>query len=215
MKTFVVIGLGRFGTAAAENLFALGNEVLAIDCHEERITAIADRVTYAAVGDARDEKVLRSLGVKNYDCAIVGIGSDLAASALITMSLKEEGMQKIVCKASGDVEKAVLERIGANRVIIPERVVGEKLAKTLNSEQLLDFIELSAEYGVVEIMAPEHWLGKSLGQLNVRVKHHVNVIAVRRGKEMLVNLPAEFTFQSGDVAVVLGAYRDLDRIRNT
>lgn len=213
MKTFVVIGLGRFGTAAATKLRELGNEVLAIDTDEEAVNNIADYVTHAVVGDARDEKVLHSLGVKNYDCAVIAIGNDLAASALITLCLKEQGMKKVICKAGNDMEKKALEKIGADSVIIPERVMGQKLAKTLNSERFLDFIELSDEYGMVELTVPERWIGKSLKQLNIRSKHNVNVIAVKRDGDIIVSLIADFIFCAGDTLIVLGANSNLDKIR--
>lgn len=213
MRTFVVIGLGRFGTAAATKLRELGNEVLAIDTDEETVNNIADYVTHAVVGDARDERVLHSLGVKNYDCAVIAIGNDLAASALITLSLKEQGMKRVICKAGNDMEKTALEKIGADSVIIPERVMGQKLAKTLNSERFLDFIELSGEYGMVELTVPERWIGKSLKQLNIRSRHNVNVIAVRRKEKITASMSADFTFLADDVVIVLGANGDLDKIR--
>lgn len=213
MKTFVVIGLGRFGRAAAIKLRELGNEVLVIDTSSEEINDIADLVTYAVCGDARDEKVLHSLGVQNYDCAVVAIGNDLAATVIITMNLREMGMKKIICKAGSDLEKQALEKIGADNVIIPERVMGQKLAQTLNSERFLDFIELSDEYGVVELTVPEGWVGGSLAELDIRSKHHVNVIAIRRKGKITVSLSPDFTFQRGDIAIVLGDTNNLNRIR--
>lgn len=213
MKTYVVIGLGRFGVAAALKLQELGNEVLAIDTNAELVESISDSVTYAVVGDAQDERVLHSLGVKNYDCAVVAIGNDLAASVLITLNLKDLGMKKIICKAHDDLEKRALEKIGADRVIIPERVMGQKLAQTLNAERFLDFIELSEEYSVAELTAPARWVGHSLQELNLRNKYHINVIAAKRGGHVLVSLPAEFCFEQEDVVILLGANADLARIR--
>lgn len=119
MKTYIVIGLGRFGTAVATKLYELGNEVLAIDAREENIQPIANHVTHAVVGDARDEEVLRALGVRNFDCAIVAIGEDLAASVLVTLTLKELGVPAVICKASSEVYKRALEKVGADRVVIP------------------------------------------------------------------------------------------------
>ncbi len=127
-----MIGLGRFGTAVAERLYALGNEVLVIDDDAERVQRMESRVTYAVVADARDEAVLRSLGMRNYDCAIVAIGSDLAASIVITMNLKELGVPQVICKAEGDMQKRALEKIGADKVLIPEREAGVKLAQAVH-----------------------------------------------------------------------------------
>lgn len=213
MKTFVVIGLGRFGRATAIKLKELGNEVLAIDDDQECIEDVADFVTHAACGDAKDERVLRSLGVENYDCAIVAIGGDLASSIVITLTLREMGMKKIIAKAANDLEKKALEKVGADQVIIPERIMGEKLAQTLSSESFLDFIELSEEYSVVELNAPEEWVGKSLAGLNIRSKYHVNIIGVRSQGKFNVSLTADFTFRTGDIAVVLGDRAALKKIR--
>ena len=128
-KTYAVIGLGRFGTAVAERLYALGNEVLVVDNNAERVQRMESRVTYAVVADARDEEVLRSLAVRNYDCAVVATGSDLAASIVITMNLKELGVPQVICKAEGDTQKRALEKVGADKVVIPEREAGVKLAQ--------------------------------------------------------------------------------------
>lgn len=213
MKTFVVIGLGRFGRATAIKLRELGNEVLAIDEDQEEIENIADYVTHAACGDAKDEKVLRSLGVQEYDCAIVAIGGDLASSIVITLTLREMGMKKIICKAADDLEKKALEKVGADQIIIPERIMGQKLAQTLSSERFLDFIELSDEYSVVELTVPTEWVGRSLVALNIRSKYNVNIIGVRSQGKFNVSLTADFAFREGDVAVILGAMSALKKIR--
>ena len=160
MKTYIVIGLGRFGTSVATRLYELGNEVLAIDAKEENIQQISDRVTHAAVGDARDEAVLRALGVRNFECAIVAIGEDLAASILITLTLKELGVPAVICKASNEAYKRALEKVGADRVVIPEREMAAKLAQNLSCSNIQDFIELSDTYGIADVAVPESWVGK-------------------------------------------------------
>ncbi|MFI3313190.1 MAG: TrkA family potassium uptake protein, partial [Eubacteriales bacterium] len=165
MKTYVVIGLGRFGQAVAKKLYDLGNEVMAIDASDENVQQMANFVTHAVVGDARDETVLKALGVRNYDCAVVAIGSDLAASILITLTLKEYGVPSVICKASSELNKKALERVGADRVVIPEREMATKLAQSLARSSILDFIELSNDYGILEFAAPKNWFGKSLRQL--------------------------------------------------
>lgn len=214
MKTFVVIGLGRFGTAVAVELCKLGHEVLAIDTNETIIQAIADKVTHAAAGDAADPAVLKALGVRNYDCAIVAAAQDVGESALITLSLKELGVPKVVCKAKDATHKRVLERIGADRVIIPEQESGVKLAQGLARSNVLNFIELSEDYGIVEVDPPESWCGKTLLELNVRARYDVTVIAVhRKGEEELTVAPgANYVFQPGESAVVLGRYEDINRL---
>ncbi|WP_294471682.1 TrkA family potassium uptake protein [uncultured Intestinimonas sp.] len=213
MKTYVVIGLGRFGTAVATELCRLGHEVLAIDESEDRIQNIADQVTHAVAGDARDPAVLRALGVRNYDCAIVAAADDVGSSALVTMNLKEMGVQKVICKAQSMVHWKVLEKIGADMVVFPEYEMGMKLAQNLSSSNILNFIELSEDYGIVELAAPKSWQGHSIRDLNVRAKYKVNIIAIRRNGEdadLQLTPVADYVIAPGDVVVTLGRYEDID-----
>ena len=213
-KTYVVIGLGKFGTAVAERLYELGNEVLAIDECTENVQRIEHSVTYAVVADARDENVLRSLGVKNYDCAIVAIGTDLAASVITTLNLKELGVTQVICKATDETQKRALEKIGADRVLIPEREIGIKLAQTISSTSILDFIELSREYGIAELPTPAHWAGKTLRELNVRAKYGVNIIALKSGSKVNVSPAADAVLQADAVLVVVGSNEQLAKLKS-
>ncbi len=213
-KTYVVIGLGKFGTAVAERLYELGNEVLAIDECTESVQRIENSVTYAVVADARDENVLRSLGVKNYDCAIVAIGTDLAASVITTLNLKELGVPQVICKATDETQKRALEKIGADRVLIPEREIGIKLAQTISSTSILDFIELSKEYGIAELPTPAHWAGKTLRELNVRAKYGVNIIALKSGSKVNVSPAADAVLQADAVLVVVGSNEQLAKLKS-
>ena len=213
MRTYVVIGLGRCGTAVATELCRLGHEVLAIDESEDRIQNIADQVTHAVAGDARDPAVLRALGVRNYDCAIVAAADDVGSSALVTMNLKEMGVQKVICKAQSMVHWKVLEKIGADMVVFPEYEMGMKLAQNLSSSNILNFIELSEDYGIVELAAPKSWQGHSIRDLNVRAKYKVNIIAIRRNGEdadLQLTPVADYVIAPGDVVVTLGRYEDID-----
>lgn len=213
MKTFVVIGLGRFGSAVAEELCNLGHEVLAIDVSEGAVQAVADKVTYAAVGDGQDPEVLRALGVRNYDCAIMAVSTDLGDSVLITLNLKDLGLKKIICKAKNHVHQEVLTRIGADTVIFPEYEIGRRLARSLSHSDILNFIELSENYGIVEMTLPKGWVGHSLRKLDVRAKYHLNVVAIR-GKqgEMHISPGADYAFQEGDIIFTLGQNKDIERI---
>lgn len=213
MKTFAVIGLGRWGRAIAEKLRELNNEVLAIDMNQELIDDYGPVMTSAICGDARDEKVLKASGIKNVDTAIVALGGDIATSTIITLTLKELGVKKVIAKASNEIEVKILEKVGADRVLIPEQIMGRKLAQTLSSERFLDFIELSGEYGIVELGTPACWVGKSLSELNIRTKYHVNVIGIRSKQAVNVSLTADTIFQAEDVVIVLGANNQLDKIR--
>ena len=214
MKTFVVIGLGRFGTAVATELSALGHEVLAVDGAEENVQKVADRVTHAVTGDARDPSVLRALGVRNYDCAIVAVGDDVGNSALITLNLKDLGVKQVICKAQSHVHRKVLEKIGADRVVFPEHEMGIKLAQSLSSSNILNFIELSDDYGIVEITTPRSWRGQSLKDLNVRARYGVNVIAVRNDTGINVAPGGDYVLASGDVVVALGSDEDTNRLHD-
>ena len=204
MRSYVVIGLGRFGMETAISLTALGCDVLAMDVRSEIVQHVAQDVTHAVVADAQDKEVLKALGVKDFDCAIVAIGDDLAASVLATMNLKELGLPYIVCKAHDETHRRVLEKLGADRVVIPEKENAARLAKSLSSPNVLDYIELSEDYGIVEVPAPGVWQGKSLKELNVRAKLGVNILAVRRNESFIVSPAADFQFRAGDVVVMLG-----------
>lgn len=209
MNSFVVIGLGLFGSSVARQLCALGAEVLAIDIHPEHVQQISSDVTNAVVADARDADVLRVLGAHECECAVVAIGDDLAGSVLATMNLKELGIKHIVCKAHDEVHRKVLEKLGADKVVIPEKEVADKLARSLTSHNVLDFIELSSDYGIVEIPAPRTWVGKNLKELDVRAKLGVNIIAIQRNGKVSVSPRAEFVIEKNDILVVLGDYDSL------
>ena len=188
-------------------------KVLVIDDDAERVQRMESRVTYAVVADARDEAVLRSLGMRNYDCAIVAIGTDLAASIVITMNLKELGVPQVVCKAEGDMQKRALEKIGADRVIIPERESGIKLAQSLTSSSILDFIELSPDCGIAELQTPPEWCGKSIRELDIRAKYGVNVIAVRENGKVHVTLDANRPLNEHITLVLLGENDRLAKVK--
>ena len=184
MKSYIVVGLGRFGTEVARQLCALGGEVLAVDSNEELVNQISNDVTHAVVADARDKSVLRAL--------------------LATMNLKELGVPKIVCKAHDETHRQVLLKLGADEVVIPEKENAARLARSLSSPNVLEYIELSEEYGIIEVPAPKRWLDKTLKELNVRAKLGVNIIAVERGSKIDVSPAADYRIMEGDIMVVLG-----------
>ena len=204
MRSYIVVGLGRFGTEVACRLCEQGCEVLAVDNSGELIQQISDHVTHAVQGDARDKEVLKALGAKNFDCAIIAIGADLAASVLATMNLKELGIPYIVCKASDETHRQVLMKLGADKVVIPEMEHANRLAKNLSSQNVLDYIELSEEYAIIEVPSPKSWQGKTLKELNVRAKLGVNIIAVKRAGQINVSPAADFVIHPNDIMVVLG-----------
>jgi len=223
MRQFAIIGLGRFGSSVAKTLSGKRYQVLAIDSSEAIVQNISDEVTQAVCLDATDEKALRSVGIDNVDVAIVGVGTNLEASILITLNLKEIGIKEIVCKAVNEDHKKVLEKIGATRVVQPEREMGSRIANSLISTSVIEHIELSDESSIVELISPKEFIGKSLREIDVRVKYGVNVIAVKRkipsaskkGEEEIVNVTpkAEDIIKKGDILVVLGANECIDLLK--
>ena len=204
MKSYIVIGLGKFGSRAAKRLYELGCDVLAIDRNSDLVQPISNHVTQAVVGDARDKEVLRALGAKDFECAIVAIGDNLADAVLATMNLKELGVPYIVCKAADETYSQVLIKLGADRVVIPEQEQADRLAKSLSTPNVLEYIELSEECGIIEIPAPKGWIGKSLRELNIRAKLGVNIIAIKTGDAFDVSLAPDEPITAEDIMVVLG-----------
>ena len=213
MKSYVVIGLGRFGSEVARRLRELGCEVLAVDTHSELVQQISADVTHAVVADARDKEVLRALGVKEFDCAVVAIGGSLGDSVLATMNVKELGVPRVVCKAHDETHRQVLLKLGADQVVIPEQEQAVRLARSLSSYNVLDYIELSSEYGIVEVPAPKSWVGKSLKELNVRAKLGLNILAVKQGQTINVSPAADYAVGEADVLVVLGDTGALEKVQ--
>ena len=204
MKSYIVVGLGRFGGSLARQLCMLGAEVLAMDVRSDLVQQTANDVTHAVVGDAQDLEVLRALGAKDFDCAVISIGGDLANSVLATMNVKELGVPKVVCKAHDDTHRQVLLKLGADQVVIPEQENAGRLARSLSSHNVLDYIELSEDYGIIEVPAPKSWHGKSLKELNVRAKLGVNIIAIKSLGDINVSPSADYAIADHDVMVVLG-----------
>ena len=213
MKSYVVIGLGRFGQTLARQLCMLGAEVLAIDTNHDLVQSVAEDGTHAVVGDAQDKDVLRALGVRDFDCAIVAIGTNLAASVLTVMNLQELEVPYIICKAHDETHSRVLKKLGVNKVVIPEQENAARLARSLNSHNVLDYIELSEDYGILELPAPGSWIGKTLKELNIRAKLGVNIIAVESGEKTNVSPSADYQIQEKDIMVVLGDNYSLEAVQ--
>jgi trk system potassium uptake protein TrkA len=208
----VVIGLGRFGSSIAKTLYNLGYDVLGIDNNEEIIQALADSITHAVQADATDENTLKALGVRNFDVGIVSIGQDIQASILVTLILKELGIKFVVAKAQSELHGKVLYKIGADRVVFPERDMGVRVAHNLVSSNILDYIELSPEFSIVEIAAIPEWFDKSLRELDMRVKHGLNVMAIKRNEEVIVSPKADDIILEGDILVVVGQNKDIEKL---
>jgi len=213
MKSYIVIGLGRFGSEAARRLCELGNEVLAVDVDSDLVQQISSEVTHAVVADARDKEVLRALDAKEFDCGIVAIGDSLGDSVLATMNLKELGVPYVVCKAHDETHRQVLKKLGADKIVIPEQENACRLARNLSSPNVLDYIELSEDYGIIEVPAPASWKDKSLLELNIRAKLGVNILAVRREDTFAVSPAADFRILQNDILVILGDTAALEAVQ--
>ena len=213
MKSYIIIGLGRFGAEMATKLYECGEEVMAIDTDESLVDKITDRVTRAVAADARDLDVLVKLGAENFDRAVVAVGSDLAASALITMNLKTLNVPFIMCKAHDDTYREILEKLGADRVIIPERAVADKLALGLTHAGVMEYIELSDEYGIVEMEPIDEWIGKSIRGLELRSRYGTNVIAMRKGDAIQIPPDIDTPITSDAIMVMLGSYEMLEKLK--
>jgi trk system potassium uptake protein TrkA len=226
MRQFAVIGLGRFGASVAKTLAEKGQGVLGIDAIEEKVQDISEFITQAVCIDARDEKALRAVGIDNVDVAVVSIGGNLEASILITLILKEIGIKEVIAKAVSSDHGKVLQRVGATRVVFPERDMGVRLANSLLSPTIIEHIELSSNASVVEVVPPSDFVGKSLGDINIRAKYGVNVIAIKRnvpivtkdGKKefeqrMDVSPKADDIIYKDDVLVVLGENKNIEKLQ--
>ena len=212
MQSFVILGLGRFGQSVAKTLYELGHEVLVIDENENLIQSISNQITYAMVGNVTDENVLKAAGIKNFDAAVVSTGKNLESSILVTQMLKEMGIKHILVKAQNELHARVLTKLGADRVVFPEQDMGIRAAHNLVSTNIIDYIELSPDYTIIEINAPKRWEGKTLKGLNVRAKHGINIIAIKDGLKINVAPTADHIIKSDDILVVIGSKSDIDKL---
>lgn len=210
-KNFAVIGLGRFGGSICRTLSDEGFEVLAIDKNEERVNSYAMIASHAAVGDTTDEAVLKSLGIRNFDHVIVAIGDDIQSSILTTLILKELGVNHITVKAQNDYHEKVLVKIGADKVVHPERDMGRRIAHNMASSSVLDYLELSDEHSIVEIVANSKISGNTIIDLDIRKKYGLNIVAIKRGMDIIVSPKANEDILVNDVLIVIGTDDDIDR----
>lgn len=204
-KQYVVIGLGRFGSSIATTLYSLGNDVLVIDKNEDLVEDIADKVTHAVQADATDENTLKSLGIRNFDVAIISIGGDIQSSVMATLIVKELGVKYIIAKGNGELHAKVLYKIGADRVVLPEKDMGVRVSHNMVSSNILDYIELSSDYSIIEIKALKEWEGKNLKDLNLRKKYGINVIAIKNKGKVNLNPAADDKINKENVIVAIGS----------
>lgn len=210
-KEFAVIGLGRFGGSICQELSEQGIPVMAIDNNEEKVNKFAAIASHAVCADTTDEQVLKSLGIRNFDHVIVAIGDNIQASILTTLMLKELGVNKITVKAQNDYHEKVLRKIGADFVVHPERDMGRRIAHNIVSNNVLDYLELSDEHSIAEIVASSKLGGNSILDLNIRAKYGINIVAIKRGNDILVSPQADELIYAGDILIIIGADTDINR----
>jgi trk system potassium uptake protein len=214
-KQFAVIGMGRFGSSVAQSLSKLGFEVLAVDSSDTRIHSISHMVTHAVQADSTDEDALRAIGIRNFDVVVVAIGQDIQASIMTTLILKEMNVGTVIVKAQNDLHGKVLKKIGADKVIFPERDMGNRVAHHLISPNILDYIELSDDYSIVEIQVTSSMAGKSLRELDIRARYRCNVMGIKQGLKMNIAPNAEDRLAETDILVVVGKNSDLANFERT
>jgi trk system potassium uptake protein TrkA len=211
----VVIGLGIFGMNLVKELCSSGVEVIAIDKSKEAIQKARDCATKAIVADGTDQEVMNEIGLREDDIVVVSFGEDLAASTLITLHLKQMKVKNIIVKAPNDEHKLILEKVGATEVIIPEKEMADKIAKSIVSPNVLDYIPLADGYMICEIAPPPGFIGKSLAEIQLRSKYHIDVIAVRDMLTEKINMvpAANFVVKDSEVLIVVGKETDIDKIK--
>ena len=212
MKQYVVIGCGRFGSSVAKTLCKLGYDVLAIDKDPEKIQEIAEFVTHAVQADAIDENALKAIGIRNFDVAVITIGSDVQASIMGTLLAKELGVKKVIAKAQNELHGKVLYKIGAHKVIFPERDMGIRVAHNLVSSNILDVIEFAPDYSIIEVVAQDDWTEKSLRELQLPNNYGVSVMAIKTGEDLNISPYAEDIIKKGDTLIVIGDNASLKKL---
>ena len=212
MKSILVIGMGRLGRSFAIKMLQLGNDVMIVDMDEQVIDHLAPIFTDSQIGDCRQEGVLRSLGVNNFDICLVAIGENFQASLEITSLLKELGAPFVISKAKDDRQAKFLMMIGANEVVYPEREIAERLAMRYNAENIFDYIKLTSEYSLYEIPVVKSWAGKSILSLDIRQKYNVNIIGIKHNNSLRPMPSANYIFNQDDHVVVMGKSKDVFKL---
>ncbi|MGN0960604.1 MAG: potassium channel family protein [Christensenellales bacterium] len=213
MKDFVVIGINRLGSSVASHLFAMGNEVLAIDKNQQRISNLGNKVSTAVTTDASSYEVLHSLGVQNFDCAIVCINNDLQGSLLSAQNCKDLGVKYIIATAQSEQHARILNALGVDLIIYPEEFVGSKLASMLSKPGINELVELTDEFKIFEMKLPDVWANKQIQDINIRKKYKLSIVFIKRDKEVLSPEP-EMELKEGDTLVVAGEISKINAVAN-
>jgi len=213
-KDFVVFGLRKFDVSVARTLAANGCDVLAIDKSEEIIQDASEFVTHAVQADVTDGDALSALGIRNFEVAVIAISNNMQSSIMSTILAKEMGVEYVVAKAQNDIHKRVLEKVGADLVIFPEREIGVRIANNLTSDSFVDFIELSDDFSIVELEVKEQWKGKTLRELDMRNHYGINVVGMRQGETMTITPGPDKLLELGEILIVIGSNKNLKKVGN-
>lgn len=211
-KEYGVLGLGKFGTAVAKTLAENGNSVIAVDMDQECVDEVADIVTCAIVGDVSDPHVLDTLGLHNLDCVIIGVSTNMQVSIMATILAKEKGAPFVIAKAENEIHKHILEKIGADKIVFPEAEMGNRLARSLMGGEFVDLVELSKEFSLVEMPVPKMWIGRSIRYLNVRGVYGLNIIGIKTGENLEVNLDPDQPLDEKMILVIVGKNDNFEKI---
>ncbi|WP_117168021.1 potassium channel family protein [Paraliobacillus sediminis] len=213
-KEFVVMGLGRFGGSMCKELIKEGVNVLAVDKNRERVQNYEDIASQAVVLDAMDKQALNAVGISNFDCAIISFGDDMESSILVTLLLKEMGMKQVWVKARNEYHQKILEKIGADKIIHPERDMARRIAHHITSDRVVDYIEISNKHSIIEIVASSQIIGKTVANLKIKEKYKCEIIAIKKTEESVVMMPAaDKEIETGDILIVMGDNRKLNRLK--
>lgn len=211
MKSVLLIGLGRFGRHVAMKLAELNHQVMAIDKCEERVDAVLPYVTNAQIGDSTNVEFLKSLGVSNYDVCIVAIGGDFQGSLETTSLLKESGAKLVISRASRDVQAKFLLRNGADEVVYPEKQIASWTAIRYTADHILDYIEIDDDYAIFEVTIPENWIGKTIGQIDIRKKYKINIMALKSDGKIELTIHSDTVLEPGKTLLVMGDHKDIQK----
>lgn len=214
MKSFLLIGLGRFGNNLAEKLYDLGHEVMAVDKNEDRVNDVLPFVTNAQIGDSTNKEFLESLDVESYDVCFVAIANDFQSSLETTSLLKEMGAKFVVARAERDVQEKFLLRNGADEVVYPEKQVAKWAAIRYSAENVHDFIQVDSSHAIFEVSVPDEWVGKSIGQIDVRRKYNINILAIKEEGRLRLAITADLVLKENFTLLVLGDYKTLQKCFN-
>jgi len=215
LKSFLIIGLGRFGRSCARELCNMGHDVLGVDESLKLVNEASSYLTHTVCADATNEDFLKSIAIDDFDSCIVAIGDNQEASVMITVLLKEHGAKHITAKAQSEIHTKILEKVGADKIILPEYDTGIKLAHTLCNTNIYDLVDISPEHSILTICPPKEWIGKTLGDLSVRDRYGVNIIAIESENKKANVFPTATTLiQKNDTVIVIGGNENLEKLKN-